>query len=172
MNTRLLINNKATQAEVQAGTSDIKYITPNALNGKIRKITVTGGCTTIASSPYNTDIFDFTQYANKTILISGNLTVSNNSDTANYCRLYIYDGSTRYNIVQAESREKGTSFFLYVDTKYKTAKLEFLRNLSATTDSAGQVVETHFYKLPDLAKLHMIYNGTNTQYDLSFLILD
>lgn len=100
------------------------------------------------------------------------MTVSNDSDTANFCRLNIYDGTTRYIIARVESREKGTSFFLYVDTKYKIAKLEVLSNYRETTSSTGEVVETHFYKLPNLTKLNADYNGTNTAYDLTFFILD
>lgn len=169
---KLNVSNKATQAEVIAGTNDTKYITPLALNGKINKINVTGSCTTITAPPHNTDVFDFTQYANKTILITGTMTATNSGDQANYCRMRLYNGTTNYQVCSVEYNEKATSFFMYVDNKYKIIKVEFLKGYTATTTASGITVDTHFYKLPDLQKINMVYNGTNTTYNLQFFVLD
>lgn len=163
---KLNVSAKATQADAIAGTDNTKYITPYALAGKIKKLNITGSCTTITAPPHQTDVIDFTAYANKRIFVTGTMVASGYSqfETAQFVRLYVnYNGTNE--IIIDTTRHLPTYFKIEIDTKYGTIKFDYF----STSDNT---LHTEFKKYTNLTKFYMSYNGTNTTYDLTFEILD
>lgn len=80
LNTRLLISNKATTAEAQAGTNDTKYITPKKLQDKLNDLIATDTQSTASTHTVCT----FANYTNaKIITISGKISGSNGNFVIN-----------------------------------------------------------------------------------------
>lgn len=71
LNTRLLISNKATTAEAQAGTNDTKYMTPKKTQDKLKNLISTSSNSTAGTYTVCT----FANYPNADIItISGKIT--------------------------------------------------------------------------------------------------
>lgn len=78
LNTRLLISNKATTAEAQAGTNDVKYMTPAKVQNKLNSLITTGSC-----SAGTTTFLTFANYTNaKIINVTGRVSGSSGSNTS------------------------------------------------------------------------------------------
>lgn len=84
LNTRLLISNKATQAEAEAGSNDTKYMTPQKVQNKLNSLITT----TTQSSAGTYTICTFANYTNAKIIKISGQTKRGNNDTE-----YIFNGS-------------------------------------------------------------------------------
>ena len=85
LNTRLLISNKSTQAEAEAGTNDTKYMTPLKVQNKLNSLVTN----TTQSSAGTYTICTFANYSNAKIIKISGQTKRGTDDTQ-----YIFNGSS------------------------------------------------------------------------------
>lgn len=105
LNTRLLISNKATTGEAQAGTNDTKYITPKKVQDKLKYLISTSSNSTAGTYTVCT----FANYTNADIItISGKITRRKRRTLYNQRfrnrRIYVAGRANRNNIARFISR--------------------------------------------------------------------
>lgn len=107
LNSRLLTSNKATTAEAQAGTNDVKYMTPKKVQDKIDSLTTSASYTNSTSTATTNTLVNFSNYSNKLVKVVGRFHTASSS-TSYYGRLTL--AGTSIDIHQSSTGDiSGTS---------------------------------------------------------------
>lgn len=89
LNSRLLISNKATTGEAEAGTDDSHYMTPLKVKAQLQYLTKTGSVTSSSTTMTEYDVFKASDIPAgvKRVIITGKFVGNNNPNMM--CYLYI-----------------------------------------------------------------------------------
>lgn len=89
LNTRLLIADKATTTEAQAGTNDTHYTTPAKVKEQLQYLTKTGSASNKTTTLQTTTIYNSSNVPNgaKRVKITGRIYIADNVQSACYLKI-------------------------------------------------------------------------------------
>lgn len=168
LNSRLLVSNKATTAEAQAGTNDTKYMTPLKTKQRQQSLTTTKNLDATGSATAQT-IFDFSTATGSIVEISGLFICSNAVNTNPLMEVNgsgIHGRSVKgYSATQFRCPRNTTSSFWFrfdLTSKSFVGQFEEIGDPSQTSSTSG-VCDSFAGHFTSLTTLSVTLRGTTGQ---------